>query len=336
MQLRLHVIVLATLALLVAATPAFPQAEFVASYATPHLFALPTATTTRLFGMGGFVTCIKDVGFGNPAFAGTLQAGQGLARYSVTDFDGGLKMKGAQVSYAQPLQPGRDGWQVTYFNLDSDAGTVSAGGVNAQATYEEQDLAVHYGRRIGDRWVLGMGVSPLFDTETNYNAGPPLPPGSSERLQSDVDFGFRLGGLYEVDELSRLGFVYDHYRENVSWSGTILSAGSAGFTSEEIAIGLSRQVSEQVLAAVEWQQLTTEGVGAKVGDSGFRLGTEVALNETWTARAGWNDGSLSLGAGWVGDGWSAQYAFINDWNDDMVGASLGGSDTHQFEVRRQW
>jgi len=333
MQSRLRAIAWAVIAMLAAASPTFSQAEFVASYATPHLFALPTATTTRLFGMGGFVTCIKDVGFGNPAFAGTLQAGQGLARYSATDFDGGLKMKGMQASYAQPLQPGRDGWQVTYFNLDSDAGTVSAGGVNAQATYEEQDLAVHYGRRIGDRWVLGLGFSPLFDTKTNYFIpGPDL----SERLESNADFGFRIGGLYAVDELSRLGFVYDTYDEDVSWSGTILSAGSAGFDSEEMAIGVSHQVSEQVLAAIEWQQLTTEGVGAKLGDSGFRLGAEVALNETWTARGGWNDGALSLGAGWTEDGWSVQYAFINDWNKDAVGASLGGSDTHQLEVRHQW
>ncbi|MCK4324112.1 MAG: hypothetical protein KAW89_06240 [Armatimonadetes bacterium] len=333
MQLRLHVIVLATLALLVAASPTFPQAEFVASYATPHLFALPTATTTRLFGMGGFVTCIRDVGFANPAFAGTLQTSQSLARYSATDFDGGLKMKGMQVSYAQPLRPGQSGWQVTYFDLDSDQGWVSAGGATALATYEEQDLAVHYGQRVGERWVLGLGLSPLFDTEANYFVPGPM---LSERLKSDVDFGFRLGGLYQIDELSQLGFIYDSYKEDVSWSGTMLSPGSAGFDSEEIAIGISRQVSEQVLAAIEWQQLTTEGVGVKMGDSGFRFGAEVALTETWTARAGWNDGALSLGAGWIGDGWSAQYAFIDDWNDDMVGASLGGSDTHQFEVRRQW
>jgi len=185
-------------------------------------------------------------------------------------------------------------------------------------------------------WVLaalGLGFSPLFDTKTNYFIpGPDL----SERLESNADFGFRIGGLYAVDELSRLGFVCDRYDEDVSWSGTILSAGSAGFTSEEMAIGISRQVSEQVLAAAEWQQLTTEGVGAKVGDSGFRFGAEVALDEAWTARGGWNDGALSLGAGWTGDGWSVQYAFIDDWNDDAVGASLGGSDTHQFAIRRQW
>jgi len=242
-------------------------------------------------------------------------------------------MKGAQVSYAQHLRPGYSGWQVTYFNLDSSSGSVNTGGPPMQATYEEQDLALHYGQRVAPGCLLGLGFSPVFDTKTNYFVpGPDL----SERLKSNANFGFRVGGLYEVDELSQLGFVYDHYRENVSWSGTILSAGSAGFTSEEIAIGLSRQVSDQVLAAVEWQQLTTKGVGVKVGDSGFRLGTEVALSKTWTARGGWNDGALSLGAGWDGDGWSAQYAFINDWNDDMVGASLGGSDTHQFEVRRQW
>ncbi len=335
MQSRLYVIVLVTLALLVAATPAFPQPEFVASYATPHLFALPTATTTRLFGMGGFVTCIKDVGFGNPAFAGTLQTSQGVARYSTTDFDGGLKMKGMQVSYAQPLRPGQSGWQVTYFDLDSDQGWVNAGGPMALATYEEQDLAVHYGQRVGERWVLGLGLSPLFETETNYSVSVPTP--ASERLKSKADFGFRVGGLYEVDELSRLGFVYDSYDEDVSWSGTMLGPpGSAGFKSTEMAIGISQQVSEQVLAAIEWQQLTTKGLGIKMGDSGFRLGAEVALNETWTARGGWNDGALSLGAGWTQDGWSVQYAFINDWNKDAVGASLGGSDTHQLEVRHQW
>jgi len=193
---------------------------------------------------------------------------------------------------------------------------------------------VHYGQRVGEHWILGLGLSPLFETESNYFVPGPMLTG---RLKSKADFGLRVGGLYEVDELSQLGFVYDSYDEDVSWSGTLLlPAGSAGFDSEEIAVGASRQVSEQVLAAVEWQQLTTEGVGVKIGDSGFRFGAEVALNETWTARAGWNDGALSLGAGWTGDGWSAQYAFIDDWNDDMVGASLGGSDTHQFEIRRQW
>ncbi len=333
MQPRVSVLFLVALAVVVAASPALPQADFFASYAGPHLFALPNSTTTRLFGMGGFVTCVKDAGFANPAYAGTLAAPQGVARTSRTDFDRGLRLEGWQASFAWPLRPNESGLQVTYFNLDSNQGTILTLVGPLQASLEERDLAVHYGRRLSDKWVVGLGLSPVLETETNY-----LDPGSmaSQRLQSDADFGFRLGGLYQTDEAGWVGFVYDRYDEDVNWSGTMLGAGTASFRSEEMALGVSRQVADNVLAAIEWQQLTTEGLGVKVGDSGLRLGAEVVLSESWAVRAGWNDGAFSLGSGWTGDDWSVQYAFINDWNDDSVGAALGGSHTHQFSVRRHW
>ncbi len=333
MQPRVSVLFLATLAVVVAASPALPQAEFVASYAGPHLFALPNSTTTRLFGMGGFVTCVKDAGFGNPAYAGTLAAPQGVARISRTEFDSGLRLDGAQASFAWPLRPNESGLQVTYFDLDSNQGTILTLVGPLQASLEEQDLAVHYGHRLTENWVVGLGLSPLFKTETNY-----FDPGTmaSEWLKSDADFGFRLGGLYQTDEAGWAGFVYDRYDEDVSWAGTMLAAGTATFRSEEMAIGVSQQVADNVLAAIEWQQLTTEGLGVRVGDSGFRLGAEVVLSESWAVRGGWNDSALSFGGGWTGDDWSVQYAFINNWNADSVGAAVGDSHTTQFGVRRQW
>ena len=334
MQLRFRVLLWATLALVVATPPVVAQSEFVASYAMPHLFALATATTTRLFGMGGFVTCVPDVGFGNPAFAATLQTAHAGVRHSETDFDSGLGVSGTQVWYNRPVRPDYSGWQVTFFDLSSDPGLVNAGGPTLRATVAERDLALHYGQRVGRQWCWGIGLSPVLDTKTDYS--DPITHTPLERIESDVDKGARVGGLYQMGDLGWVGFVYDRYDEDVKWSGVILSAGSATFTSEEIAVGLSRQVADNVLAAVEWQQLSTEGLGVRLSDSGFRLGAEVTLSPAWQARGGWNDGGLSLGAGWNHGAWSAQYAFVSNWNDDSVRAALGGSDTHQLEIRRSW
>ena len=339
MQPRLGVFVLAIFALLVAGSPAFapppPPGATLSAYAAPHLFALPGATTTRLFGMGGFITCVKDAGFANPAYAGTLATHYGVGRHSLTDFDGGLDLEGMQWSLAWPLRPDETGLQVTYFDLDSKRGSINFGGQSLLATFKEQDLALHYGHRLSEMWIVGLSVGPKMDTESDiYN---PLPLVPLLHLESEADIGFRLGTLYQMAETGWVGFVYDRYDEDVSGSGSLLGGSASGsFKSEEIALGVSRQVSDKVLAAIEWQQMTTEGMGQKIGESGMRFGAEVQVDEDWTLRGGWNDGAVSLGAGWTEQDWSLQYAYINDWNDDAVGASLGGSSTHQLGLRYQW
>ncbi len=292
-------------------------------YATPHLFALPTATTTRLFGMGGFVTCIKDAGFGNPAFAGTLESSHAVGRLSLTDFDCGLDLKGLQFSAAQPLEANRRGWQVTWFELDSSAAATSP-----LAGLNEDDFAVHYGCRLSETWVVGIGVSPIFRTGTTVPLPPPNAPIS---INSEADFGFRLGALYQFDSAGWAGLVLDKYDEDVTAAGQ-----TVGFTSKEMALGISRQLNDRVLAAIEWQELSTEGAGVKMGDAGIRVGIEVQAGEAWVVRLGSNDGALCLGAGVDNEDWSFEYAFINDWNEDSVGASLGDSDTHQLGIRYHW
>lgn len=331
MKLRLRVWVWVVIGiLLVANGPTLAQGPEM--YAVPHLFALPTATTTRLFGMGGFVTCIKDAGFANPAFAGTLESADAVARVSLTNFDSGLDLQAFQVSGAIPLSANRRGLQITYFRLDSNPGLIPG---PVQLSISEDDLAVHYGHRLSNRWVFGVGMSPVFKTSTDLRH--PTTGDLLGHLASNSDFGFRLGGLYQVAPESWLGFIYDDYDEDVTATGPAFGAGlTSSFNSREIAVGFSGRINESVLGAVEWQQLTTKGAGVRLGDAGVRVGFEAQLGQDWALRAGSNDGALSGGLGFATPGWSLEYAYMSNWNEDSVGAVLGDSDTHQLELRRHW
>ena len=300
-------------------------------YAATHPFAIATATTSRLFGMGGFATCIPDAGFGNPAFAGTLTDTTAVLRQSTTSFSTGLQLTGQQVSVATPIRVNKSGLQVTGFRLSTDDTLPAAVPPGNTSTFSEYELAFHYGQRFGDRLVLGVGLSPVFHSAivNSFPTGDNL-----FRLRSSSDQGFRVGGLYNLGPSSWLGAVYDRYDEDVIASGPAYGGGSLPFsyTSDEMVIGLSRKLNPNLLAAVEWQQLTTEGNGTRQGDSGFRVGIEATLDNNVTFRAGSNDGSLSLGLGLQSDRLSLNYAFIDNWNKDLVEASLGSSSTHQFEA----
>ncbi len=75
---HLRAVLQALIAIVLALLTVMPAcAQGAEAYAVPHLFALPTATTTRQFGMGGVSTCLEDVGFPNPAFAGMLDMSRG-------------------------------------------------------------------------------------------------------------------------------------------------------------------------------------------------------------------------------------------------------------------
>jgi len=334
--MRSALAVLAMVVILATVGPAPVQAQAPAPplelYAVSHLFALPTATTTRLFGMGGFVTCIQDDGFGNPAFAGTLEAYHAVGRYSSTDFDSGLKLTGQQASVAIPLQKGRRGLQITGLRLKSDPGVPVGSPPGTPAIgYDEWDMAIHYGQRVGHSWVLGLGLSPVFHNSTDFRL--PAPVGQVAHFRTTVEEGYRLGALYELENGGWAGFVYDKYHEKLTVTGLPIPVR---YSSEEIVIGVSQPITERVLGAVEWQQLTTEGNGTKVGDSGFRFGIEAIASDKWTVRLGTNDGAFCAGLGYADSDWSVECAFMRDWNDDSVGAVFGGSDTHQLELTYCW
>jgi hypothetical protein len=291
-------------------------------------------------GMGGFVTCIKDAGFANPAFAGTLTERASVARVALTDFEQGLDLRGEQLSVAFPLQPDRQGLQVTGFSLRTRrTGLMTTAKGPVLVSLREDDAAVHYGRRLGRQWDAGIGLSPILRTDTDLRN--PATGDLLAHLHSKAKYGCRLGGVYQFSEEGCAGFVYDYYREDVTGSGLPFGAGaSPRFTSKEMAVGVSRRLGDRVLGAVEWQQLSTEGQGARQGarqgDSGFRGGLEVRPSPQWAVRVGDNDGAFSAGLGLQSQAWSVEYAYVKDWNADSVGNLLGDSRTHSLEVRYTW
>ncbi len=319
--------------LLLVTVPVLAQLD---AYAVPHLFALPTATTTRMLGMGGFVTCLKDVGFSNPAFAGTLTGYSAVGRVVFTDFDQGLDLRGEQLSVAIPLTPDQQGLQVTGFRLRTrKAGMMATPLGPVLTSIREDDVALHYGRRFSSQWVAGLGLSPVFKTDTDLRD-----PGSGTllgHLHSKAKRGCRLGGIYQFANEGCAGAIFDYYQEDVTGTGPIFGPGATGkFISREMAVGVSQRLGDKVVGAVEWQQLWGSGAGTRQGDSGWRVGVEVQPTPQWNVRLGDNDGSFSGGVGLQSEAWSFEYAYVKDWNKDFVEARLGNSKTQSLEARFVW
>ncbi|MGC9318492.1 MAG: hypothetical protein ACP5KN_10740 [Armatimonadota bacterium] len=301
----------------------------------PHLFALPTATTARQFGLGGVSTCVEDVGFPNPAFAGMLEGQKSGIRVSNTDFDGGMEATAWQGWYATTIGEG-EGVQVLGLTLDSQRGSVTLGPDQAlPGSIHETDMALHYGRRLSERWLVGGGASPVL--HTTFNLYNPTDGSVMVHTDSTATFGFRIGALYEWGENALAGFVYDRYTEDVAFrSPEMPQTALLDFTSTEWAVGVSAPLSERVLGAAEWMELKSESGEMQSKSEGLHLGVEVAATPQLDLRLGSNDGTLALGAGYEVSGWVVNYAYLDDWNEDATGAALGGSETHQLEVAHVW
>jgi hypothetical protein len=321
------------LPLLMGAAPAAAQNDM---YAVSHPFALPTATTTRLFGMGGFASCIPDVGFANPAFAGALTRDSVVVRNAVTSFEGDLSLSSQQGSFAMPLQDNRQGLQVSVFRLESNNALYGGFGAPALLSLAEYDVSVHYGRRLTDNWLAGIAVSPVF--HNSVNVVPVGAPGSLMRLTAGADWGFRLGTVYELGDRGWIGAIYDRYDESVNGSGLPFGAVpmAATFHSEEIVAGIAYRLTDRLLAGVEWQQLSHRSGAFENAEAGLRFGFEGLLDEGLAIRMGSNQGAFSVGLGWANDDWSLNYAFIRDWNGNVFGDVYGGSKTHGFELTHSW
>ena len=318
---------------LAAAGSSWAQLE---AYALTHPFALPGSTTTRLQGMGGMVTCIPDRGFPNPAYAGLVTEWQATGRYSVTEFDGGVALRIAQVSAAGPLRAGRSGLQITGLRLDSDPGLVLSLPGSPPCSVGEWTVGLHYGQRISDRLSLGLGVSPCFHNRVQVLG--PAPGGDALRTRANSSRGFRLGATYLLCPRTRFGAVYDNYDESVTATGLLLGGATiaADTSSKAMTAGVSHQISDRLLVAAEWFQMTTDISGRSFGDSGWRAGLEALLDEGVSLRVGDNDGSFSAGVGVESGRVSVRYAYLRDWNNDFVGPIWGGSKTNQFEATYHW
>ncbi len=305
------------------------------AYGAPHLFSLPTATTARQFGMGGVSTSLEDIGFPNPAFAGMLSSPRAGLRVACTEFDGdGMSLTGTQAWYATPTGEG-EGMQFLGFRLDSDRGAITTPAGPLPGSIEETDLAVHYGRRLSDQWLLGIGFSPVLKAETRlFN---PVDGSVLSFAESEAQIGGRLGALWPQVCGSFIGLVFDWYTEDVRFQAPpMLAPAKFDFTSTEWALGASKRITDKVTAAIEWMELKSEDSAYSSKSEGLHLGVEVEAAPGIAVRAGSNDGSLSLGAGFRRDEWVANYAFTSDWNDDAVGSAFGGSQTHQVEIGGYW
>lgn len=319
--------------LLVVALPATAQID---TYAVTHPFALPTATTTRLFGMGGFSSCIPDVGFANPAFAGALTRDAVVLRQSVTSFEGDLGLTCQQGSFAMPLEDNRQGLQVSAFRLNSNDALFGGFGVPAELSFSEYDVSVHYGRRLSHDLLVGVAVSPVF--HNRVSVGPDGAPGAIMRLKAKADWGCRVGGVYELGDRGWLGAVYDRYDETVNGNGVPFGGVpvEVTFHSEEIVAGAAYRFTDKLLAGVEWQQLSHKSGGLENAEAGLRFGIEGQMSDGLALRLGSNQGGFSVGLGWADPNWTLNYAYVQDWNKDVFADAYGGSKTHSFELTRSW
>ncbi|MCD6361312.1 MAG: hypothetical protein J7M38_10660 [Armatimonadetes bacterium] len=319
----------------IAAGPLFAQgspAALVSNYGLVHLYGLPTATTTRLFGMGGMTACVPDSGFPNPAFAGDLATQHAGLRYSLTDFDAGLQLNALQSWYNTPLGS-RDGIQVLVFWLDSDTGGLATPGGMVNASLYEGDISLHYGRRVNDRLLVGVGISPVMNTSTWLT--DPASGATIQKLESRVGFGGRVGVVYQATEQTTVGAVCDIYSEDVRMTSPIATP-EVSFDATEYAIGISHRATPELLLAAEWCELKNEAGPVENIASGWHFGAEYMLTPQTAVRVGGNDGQISAGLGFDGGTWAANYSYIKDWNDESVGAFLGGSDTQQLEITASW
>jgi hypothetical protein len=326
-------LLLCLLSFCLAAGTSWAQLE---GYALTHPFALPGSTTTRLQAMGGMVTCLPDRGFPNPAYAGLVTEWQTTGRYSVTEFDGGLALRVAQVSAAGPLRAGRSGFQVTGLRLDSDTGPALSAPGSPPFSVGEWTVGLHYGQRVSDRLTLGLGVSPCFHNRAQ--ALGPAPGVDALRTRASGSRGFRVGATYLLCPRTRFGAVYDNYDESVTATGLMLGGATIATdtSSKAMMAGVSHQITDRLLAAAEWFEMTTDINGRSYGGHGWRAGLEAMLDEGVSLRVGDNDGSLSAGVGIESGRVSVRYAYLRDWNEDLVGAIWGGSTTNQFEATYHW
>ena len=315
------------------------ESEALIMYAVAHPFGLASATTARQFGMGGPISCVWDRGFANPAFAGLQQEPNAGVRYSATGFDAGPSLNTLHAHYVHPLPGDAGGLQLSVLRLRSGSGTAPAPpplGGDVTVKLSEDDIALHYGRRVGPGWAAGISVTPYSRINVSLTH-PAL--GTLLDVEAKADIGARLGAVHEFAPGSFAGLVVDRYRETAQGHSLAFGGGSARrtFTSELLAVGISHRVRPDVLGAVEYCTARTSRGSVRESLSGWRLGAEYRpVGMPYAARAGLNDKRPTFGLGYDDRQWQVDYAFMSRWNDDIAAGQFGGSDTHQVQATYHW
>jgi hypothetical protein len=282
--------------------------------------------------MGGEISCVGDRGSGNPAFAATQTEDAVGLRWTDTSFDSGMDVDSYHLWAVTPIHPNESGLEFTLFRLRSIGGSVGGAAVDVS----EDDFAVHYGRRLAKRWTAGIGLAPWYKIsfKATLPNGVPL-----MDLEAKPSIGARAGITYQPAPGDYWGLVYDYMLEDVTGTGLAfmpMTSVEQVFHTDLLAIGGTRHITPEWLVAAEWQDAVTQAGDIKAGLHGWHLGTEYRWPQGLALRAGLNDGQMTLGAGYQNGHWDVEYAFMNNWNNEVVGSILGASDTHQVQALYTW
>lgn len=335
MTIRSAACVYAGLLIAVTCSGVWAQGMGPEAYGLPAYFGMNSPVSTRHLGMGVPMACLDGDQFANPAFAANRSSADAALRVVTTDLDAGPRLTSMLANYGRPIRAGVDGWHVTWLSLDSSNGGATLPGVGAvKADMSEDALLVDYGRVFENGLLAGLAV--LGYEESEFTLSPPVGPPLS-RLNSEADFGLRVGLAYEWAPEDYVGLTFSYAQNSVDASGLLLGAVShTVFNSTQLAIGASAHVRPDVVALVEYRRGCTGNGGYEKSVNTWHLGAEYEHPSGAAVRVGMADESPTFGLGYNKNGWSLDYAYIGDWNDDATSALFGGSDTHSLQATYCW
>ena len=308
-------------------------------YGIPGSFGMGAPTPTREMAMGVILSCVNDHQYANPAFAAAQQKPSAGIRLNTTSFDRGPALRSTMAQFSLPLRANETGMQLTLLTMNGSGGNAQMpliGGINTRMT--ENAWVVDYGRRLRPRFTAGLSI--LGRENVGFNLTSPLPfVGTLIDINDKADFGARVGATYELQPGSYLGCVYSYSQDTIDATIGTLSGPVSMHTvyhNNQLALGVSRQFSPQLLGALEFQRGTTWRFPFSSSDNAWHLGAEYKPNSACAIRAGLADGHPTFGIGYDGSRWSADYAYLKDWNAAAVAPLFGGSKTHSLQVAYRW
>lgn len=311
------------------------------SYSFVHPFGIMTATTSRLFGMGGQVSATWDTGFASPAFAALQETQSGGLRMSSTSFEAGPELIGSQVHWVLPLCPNRRGLQFNLFSLETRDGLAPMGEGPVALDLRQTVASVDYGWRVSSHLSAGLSVSAI--SRNKFDVAVPGGGPTLLRVDAEPTWGGRLGLVYgyggqeKPSERNYIGVAYDLYQEDADAQGLFVGGtASRAFHNSFLAVGASHHVTDNLLLAAEWQRGVTHDGELTETLTGWHFGGEYLLPKGVALRLGAQDERTTFGFGVNRGDWTFDYAYMNRWNDDIADELLGGSETHQFEVIFTW
>jgi hypothetical protein len=278
---------------------------------------------------------INDPQFANPAFGAIQQAPDAGLRAVRTSFDRGPRTTSYLAHITLPLRPNETGMQLTAMAMNSGSGSTPLPGMGPVAgRMTDNAWVVDYGRRLGPRFTAGLSV--LGHERVGLSFTPPLGPQLLD-LVDVADLGARIGATYEWAPGDYLGLIYSYSQDSITTSGVAATTqGKTTFHNNQVVLGASHHFDARWLGVLEFQHGGTWQSSFGSSDNAWHLGAEYRPCKRWALRAGLSDGSPTYGFGYDDGRWHADYAYINDWNNNAAKDLFGGSKTNSLQVACRW